>query len=115
MLPFPGSSQQNTFPPSVDTQVGLCQVLGSSEKGKKKLEPDIFKTAWLKYPSKIFSLCSAQREVTVACNKIYIQGERLCQIKVFYLSGEKSVVPSKAAALCEPGEAEERVIDHLHF
>lgn len=114
MLPFPGSSQQNTFPPTVDTQVGLCQVLGSSEKEKKSATWH-FETAWLKYPSKIISLCSIQHEVTVACNKIYIQGEQLRQIKVFYLSGEKSVVPSKAAALCESGEAGERVIDHVHF
>lgn len=74
------------------------------------MEPDIFKNI-----PQIFSLCSAQREITVACNKIYIQGERLGQIKVFCLSGEKSLVPSKAAALCESGEAEERVIDHVHF
>lgn len=115
MLPFPGSSQQNTFPPTVDTHVGLCQVLGSSERGKKILEPDVFKTLWLKYPSKIFSLCSAQREVTVACSKTDIRGEHLCQIKVFYQRGEKSDVPSKAADLRGPVEAEGSVTDHIHF
>lgn len=117
MLLFPGSSQQSTLPPTVDTQVGLCHVLGSSEKKKKKkLEPDIFKTLWLKYPSKIFSLCFAQCEVTMACNATRIQSQRVlsvCQVKVFCLSGEKSDIPSKVAVLCEEGEAEDRVIDHI--
>lgn len=37
----------------------------------------------------------------------------MCQIKVFCLSREKSDVPAKVAGLCEEGEAEQRVIDHI--